>query len=308
MFDRYTVSITGVLMVGIAVLLGIHLTQAESLMSTREESGMGEMDMNSGDLYQAVLKTDPVSIEAGKPFQLTLNILGADGKTPVSAFDEVHTKLLHLILVSDDLSQFLHVHPDYQGNGEFVLEDAALPNEGNYVAFADFTPTGEHQQVVRLGLATVNAEDVVSKLDVGATEVMNGPLTFSLELPQFLDATVEQKIKFHVTDAEMGEPVDTLDEYLGAAGHLVIIDEFGEIYLHTHPAGHDGEGMGDMATPTHYGPDLEFETTFPSMGLYKMWLQVQYKGEIYTASFVAQVSDLAEAPGDTIAVAQGGHE
>lgn len=295
MLDRYTVSITGILMVFITVLLGVHLAQTDVPASAADDGSMEEgMDMGVGanEHYQAVLKTDPVAVEAGKPFQLTLDILDADGKTPVSQFDEVHTKLLHLILVSEDLSQFLHVHPDYKGDGEFVLDDAVLPIATNYIAFADFTPTGEHQQVVRLNLSTQGAQTAAPELETGAVEFTTGPLKVTLDVPETLNAGAEEGILFHIADAETGETLDTLDEYLGAAGHLVIVDESGQTYLHTHPADHD---MGGMAMDIHYGPDLTFNTTFPDIGIYKMWLQVQYKGEVYTAPFVVNVSAMAEA-------------
>jgi hypothetical protein len=45
-----------------------------------------------------------------------------------------------------------------------------------------------------------------------------------------------------------------------------------------------------MVMPMNYGPDLEFNAEFPESGLYAMWLQVQYKGEIYTAHFVIDVA------------------
>jgi hypothetical protein len=34
-------------------------------------------------------------------------------------------------------------------------------------------------------------------------------------------------------------------------------------------------------------------TEFPSTGLYAMWLQVQYKGKVYTAPFVIEVTQEA---------------
>jgi hypothetical protein len=299
MFDRYTLSITGVLMAIIAVLLGVHLAQSESPISAHDDASEAtteamDMSVETSGHYQAVLKTDPVSTEARKPFQLTLDILNADGKTPVSDFDEVHTKLLHLILVSEDLSQFLHVHPVYKGNGEFVLDNATLPIAANYIVFADFTPTGDHQQAVRLTLSTQDAKAAVAKLSVGATEVITGPLKISVDVPEVLAAGAEQHITFHVADAVTGEPLDTLDEYLGAAGHLVIVDKSGAVYLHTHPADHDMGAMGGMVmTAAQYGPDLEFNATFPGISLYKMWLQIQYRGEVYTAPFVVNVSEMA---------------
>jgi hypothetical protein len=298
MIDRYTAGITGLLSVFIVALLGIHLLQNNSLAA--DQAGLEDIHMGSNEHYQAKLTTVPTTVQAEQSFQLTLDLLEADGETPVTEFDEVHTKLLHLILVSEDLTQFLHVHPDYQGDGKFVLEDASLPTGARYVAFADFTPTGEHQQVLWLNLATDGAQNASPVLvaGAGAQEVTVGPLKITLDLAHEPGAGVEQNLVFHVADAETGAPLDTLDEYLGAAGHLVIVDETAEIYLHTHPAGHDMENMDGMEMPMQYGPDLEFMTEFPNTGLYKMWLQVQYQGEIYTAPFIVNVSEVAQPPAD----------
>jgi hypothetical protein len=189
---------------------------------------------------------------AKQPFRLRLQIYQADGVTPVTEFDEVHTKLLHLIVVSEDLTEFHHLHPEYEGDGRFVLDEAVLPSANNYVLVADFTPTGGHQEVARLNLSTENAEHKHAHLTVSESETVQVTLRFQLDLPDKLNAGEGTTVNFHVTDAETGEPVTTLDEYLGAAGHLVIIDEDGQIYLHTHPAdaGHD---MSNMQMKMEYG-------------------------------------------------------
>lgn len=284
----------------IVILLGVQLTQTNNPTIAHEDADTEENHMGTNETYQVVLGSNPLVIEPGQPFTLTLDILQKDGTTPVTKFDEVHTKLMHLILVSEDLSQFLHVHPDYQGNGEFVLKAAALPVGGNYVVFADFTPMSEHQQVVRLNLSTQDAVTTAPELAVGATEFVTDRLNVALDIPETLGAGAEQTIRFHVADAANGEPLNTLDDYLGAAGHLVIVDESGQTYLHTHPADHNMEDMSGVGMEKHYGPDLEFNTTFPTTGLYKMWLQVQYKGEIYTASFVIDVNAVAETTPEAV--------
>lgn len=261
--------------------------------------------------YVVNLITEPKVIEANKPFTLTVTIQKADGKIPVTAFDEVHTKLLHFILVSDDLTQFIHVHPDYQGNGVFVLKDLVLPTVANYVTFADFTPTGDHLHFVRNTIAVNGAADQKPNLVVSPADVIVGDLKVSLVNTEALKAGSEIHLQFHVVDAKTGADINTLDEYLGAAGHLVIIDPTAQVYIHTHPAGHDMDamngmsGMGDMATPTaamsgmdmpaQYGPNLDFMAEFPSIGLWSMWLQIQYKGDIYTFPFVVDVTDNVEA-------------
>lgn len=243
-------------------------------------------------MYQVTLATEPSTPQSSQPFTLMLDIASSEDKTPVAEFDEVHTKLLHLIIVSEDLSKFLHLHPDYQGEGRFVLNDVLLPEYGNYIVYADFTPTGAGQQVVRSTLSTVSATINRPQLTTTEPEVVIGPLHVRLDLPDSLTPGTKLNIKFYVSDAESGEPIDTLDEYLGAAGHLVIIDESTEQYIHTHPAGdHDMAAMGNMKM--QYGPNISFEAEFPQTGLWATWLQIQYKGEIYTAPFVIEVAGKA---------------
>jgi hypothetical protein len=242
--------------------------------------------------YRVEIETNPAEVSAGDAFTLTVRILNSADSTPVAEFDEVHTKLLHLIAVSEDLTEFLHLHPDYRGDGLFVLENATLPEAANYILFADFTPRGVEQQIVRLGFSTVDAQANEAELTVSEPDVTISPIHFELELSSDLKTHEETSLRFHVTDAVTGEAIDTLDEYLGAAGHLVIIDEAGEIYLHTHPASHE---MAGMQMQMSYGPDIEFMTEFPITGRYAMWLQVQYEGEIYTAPFVIDVAHEADA-------------
>jgi hypothetical protein len=297
MIDRYTLGVTGGLVLFIIALLGVHLTMPDSVVAHR----------GVDDDYQPVVLMEPDSIGAGQPVSLTLRMFQPDGQTPLVSFDEVHTKLLHLILVSQDLSQFLHVHPDYQGEGVFVLNDLTLPSDDNYTVFADFTPTNRTQEVVRMQLSRPDASTVSPNLEISAQEVTAGPLKITVDVPENLSAGIEQSLVFHVADAETGEELDTLDEYLGAAGHLVIVDQSGEIYLHTHPAEHEMADMGGMEMEPHYGPDLEFVTEFPGTGLYKMWLQVQYEGEIYTAPYVVNVSEMAEASPEATEAAHDAH-
>ena len=163
----------------------------------------------SADAYVVNLSTDPANVEANKPFTLTVTILNADGKTPVTAFDEVHTKLLHFIVVTQDLTQFQHVHPDYQGNGVFVLKNLVLPEAANYVTYADFTPTGEHQHYVRNTLTVNGAIDKQPSLGVSPTEVTVGGLKMSLSGTDALTAGTETSLKFHVSDAKTGTDISS---------------------------------------------------------------------------------------------------
>jgi hypothetical protein len=74
-----------------------------------------------------------------------------------------------------------------------------------------------------------------------------------------------------------GKPVERIETYLGAGGHAVVIGESTESFLHVHPA---TEAKGGV-----YQPPIEFHTTIPKAGLYKMWAQFKIDGKVRTADF-----------------------
>jgi hypothetical protein len=86
-----------------------------------------------------------------------------------------------------------------------------------------------------------------------------------------------------------GKPVDDLQPYLGAYGHLVAVRASDLAYLHVHPMGEPGDGT---TTP---GPDIVFHTTFPSTGSYRLFLDFQHGGVVRTAAFTVNVSEAAPA-------------
>jgi hypothetical protein len=78
-------------------------------------------------------------------------------------------------------------------------------------------------------------------------------------------------------DAE-GQPASDLQPYLGAMGHLFLVNQDGETFVHSHP---------DDRTPDPKG-SLPFLTRFPKPGLYRGWMQVQRNGKVQTADFIVQ--------------------
>ena len=80
-------------------------------------------------------------------------------------------------------------------------------------------------------------------------------------------------------DTEEGQPVRNLQPYLGAIGHVVIMDSKAEHYLHVHPL--DDQGAG---------PEARFATTFPVSGTYKVWGQFQRDGIVFVVPFVLNIT------------------
>jgi hypothetical protein len=195
---------------------------------------------------------------------------------PIKNFEVEHEKLMHLIVVSKDLSYFDHIHPDYQGNGKFTVR-SNFPNGGEYKLFADFVPE-DSSKVVKSEVVQVegNKKTSIPLKEEKLTKVVEGKevtLTF-----EHVMAGMELELNFNLTDAKTKEPISNLQPYLGAVGHVVIISGDTNTYLHVHP-------MEEKAS----GPDAKFMTTFPESGIYKIWGQFQQNGKVFTVPFTINV-------------------
>ncbi|MDQ6421363.1 hypothetical protein RB620_18205 [Paenibacillus sp. LHD-117] len=212
---------------------------------------------------------------AGGKLAIAMNITDRDGNK-IEKFDINHEKLMHLIIVSRDLSEFYHLHPDYEGEGVF-RQEAVLPSGGEYRLFADFKPTGGEQATLS-GSVHVSGDEPGNPLvpDTELTEEVDGT-TVSLSLST-MKAGEASELTFSFADAGTNKPVKDLEPYLGAIGHVVIVGEGAEHYLHVHAENGNGSG-----------PDAVFATTFPEPGTYRIWGQFQRNGKTFIAPFTVKV-------------------
>jgi len=297
-------------------------TAAEAEAKTGEESGAMNGMKARTDSTKLAFSSEPSALPIGKAATWTLNISDGKSGAPVNDFAVVHDKLMHLIVVKKDLSWFNHIHPEYKGNGSFVVQ-TTLPTASDYKLYADYTPKAGGNEVAQHDFS---AGDVTTATPQLVPDKMQGPwmtkkvvahpegepnakggATYEVALmpmPMPLRAGQDTMLHFQVRDAK-GQPVKDLQPYLGAMGHCVILSSDTTKYLHSHPmeggmdeAGgmkHDMSKIGDMknmkhsAPPKSGGPDVMFHTNFPTAGLYKAWGQFMHKGKIITAPFVVTV-------------------
>ncbi|CAM4482651.1 hypothetical protein U9M73_21935 [Paenibacillus phoenicis] len=212
--------------------------------------------------------------EEGK--RIRIEIKKKDG-TPIDRFKINHEKLLHLIVISKDLSYFNHVHPEYIGNGVFEIAND-FPAGGEYRLIADFKPEGANSmsKMEWVQVEGQSAEPVPVEVDANLSKVSEGiQVKLTMDQPA---AGEELTLKFSFADAATGQPITDLQPYLGAIGHVVVLSQDGEQYLHVHA----DEGQGE-------GPDATFETSFPRSGIYKIWGQFQRDNQVFTVSYVVNV-------------------
>lgn len=246
-------------------------------------------DMNlkkqTSDKFSVAVKPAAGKVEAGKPASLTFTIKDPTG-APVTKVEAVHEKLMHLLIISKDLSWFRHEHPVVQKDGTFTL-GFTFPQGGDYILYHDFTPPNVGQQVVQVPLTVEGAAPAAVKLTVDdkAPKTIDG-YTVSLDTGGPVKTGGETHLAFTIT--KDGKPVTTLAPYLGAMGHLVVISEDRSEFVHSHP--HE-EGAEHAAAAT--GPKVDFEAMFMKPGIYKGWGQFNVgtkdSEKILTAPFTFEV-------------------
>lgn len=236
--------------------------------------------------------TPAAAIAEGKPAKLTIELQAADGAR-VTQLDVVHEKVLHLIVVSNGLAQFDHIHPEPQPDGTLVV-DATFPAAGTYFLYGDFKPAGGKQAVARATVDVPGAAKPDPALAPAALpqtgKAAGYEVTLRADAPLAVGETV---LKFAI--AKDGKAVADLQPYLGARGHCVMISSDGERYLHSHP-------LSDAT------PDVEFHTELPAAGTYKIWAEFRPNGDPLRVSFVVEVKDAGAATPDAPDAGMHDHE
>lgn len=239
-----------------------------------EHGGHENMPMNMATPRKLVVGTDPAQPQAGSVTKLVLQIQDDDG-TPIKAFDMLHEKLVHLIVVREGLDEFAHLHPDVDGSG-MITGEFTFPKSGKYRLFADHQPQGQSPglAVGELNVAG-NDEPATALVPNASPEVTVGEVKAHVT---FTPGKKETTVRFHLVDGG-GKPVSDLQPYLGAMGHLVIISADGREYVHAHP-------LSEAKT----APDgaVEFAAHFPKPGIYKAWGQFQRNDSVFTVPFVLE--------------------
>lgn len=212
------------------------------------------------------LEASRTTLEPRRVQTFTFRIEKADG-APLRSYDISHAKRMHLVVVRRDLTGFLHLHPVRRGDRWVARVPGLAP--GSYRAFADFTSGGEKRT---LGIdVLVPGAFQPEPLPRALMRVTAGGYGVTLDPGGAFAPGDEATLEFHVTSNGRALRVD---RYLGARGHLVILRAGDLGYLHTH---------ADEDT-------LQFETTFPSTGRYRAFLQFSAGGSVHTAPFTIPVT------------------
>ena len=248
--------------------------------------------------YKAQLLPPTTPIALGAPTTLYMRLQEAATGLPPQGLEIVHEKPVHMFLVSQDLSDFQHVHPALVAPGLLEIP-ATFSKTGPYSVFAQFKPIQQAEQTVStqfqvpgppmplkpLQLDTTDTKTCLDKDQAGAMQAYTYRI---VNLP----SAVGQPIRFQVHVLKNGQPVQQIDPFLGAAGHAIIVSANHEAFAHAHAM----DGMSPMANMPgctmampmpHNLAQLNFESdaVIQRPGVYKAWIQTQVDGRVKTVDW-----------------------
>ncbi len=277
------------------------------------------------DDFGLKMEATPAAPKANEKVKLRFSIFNPKTGEQVKEFTMLHEKLFHLFVISQDLTQFQHIHPVFNADGTFTIE-TVLPKAGRYKIYCDFYPVDGAPQVLQQSLTTAGYRDdlfiaqakltpetVLTKTVSGAKitkesaanvgvsfaslkQTNAGDLQIELKVePQQIIAGRPTTLKYQLTDTKTGQAVRDLSPYLGAWGHTLILSEDQTDYVHSHPLELPPDLFDASETDESKflgGPAITFEALFPREGNYRIWTQFLRGDVITTVTFTVRAERL----------------
>jgi hypothetical protein len=217
------------------------------------------------------LSLSPRVVRAGSPERIRFVLRDPRTGKPAK-LQLIHERLLHLFVVSADLSHFAHEHPVLQPDRSFTF-DTTFPTGGEYRLLCDFYPEAATPQMIGKTVIVAGPKRTGPPLtaDPGPKRGANLGVSLRMEPPEPLAGT-KTMLFFRL------EPGDGLEPYLGAWGHMLVVSADTVDTIHTHPAWEDKSDT------------IQFNLIFPRPGLYRIWVQFQRLGRLNTVAFTVPVA------------------
>lgn len=300
------------LLIVIVLIVGGIYYLSNSKKSTPESTGhmmedtSGKPIAQSHRSYELEVTSTNNTVKPQQSTTITYKIKNDKGEI-LKDYEVVHEKIMHFIFVRKDLQYFQHVHPTFnQATGEFSI-DVTFPTDGLYRIFPDFTPAKSqdnpqllsvtlYQDIPVGNMSNYKAQDAA--IDTQTTKTV-GEYQITFTFPPQDQIKAQKELTYSLVISKNGQPVRDLENYLGALGHSVILREGNLDFIHTHPkdmvadensAMQHGGSMQATGKTGNKGPQVDFETSFPEPGIYKIFTQFQHQGTVVIVDYIVKVN------------------
>ena len=251
------------------------------------------------------LNVTPVPVSIGTTARLDFFVNQKPGNIPVTDLEIEHTKLMHVIGVRSDLSEFFHIHPQLVDGG-ILSVDHIFGKPGLYKMWSEIKKDGINHTFGHPEFAVEGTGAQSEKLVSFGRNVIVGDYQMALRLGEAVVAKRELEFLFDVHTLDSFET--ELEDYLGEKIHLAIIKDDWKQFLHIHPSGvadHHGalrlipeaRANGGGHDTSEGGHGVEFHVVLPEPGLYRVFAQFRPRGidlppdEALTAAFWVRVTE-----------------
>jgi len=260
---------------------GMPMRPAMSVMMTADVPPADAADAGVDVQFQT-----PAPARPRQPTRLLMTVTDATTGRPVDDIVRSHEAWTHLVVTRGDLGTFAHIHPQPTGHPGELAVQVTFPTPGRYILNAEFRRQGEMGDVHVRQVVTVagSAPAPVTLAESPRTAVVDG---VRVQLDGDAEAGRRSDLHFSFTDAATGRPIDDLQPYLAAAGHIVVMRADGQTFAHEHAEVTDAAGRPVFALPGQtFGPELEVHAEFPTAGIYQLWGQFRLAdGDVITVPF-----------------------
>jgi hypothetical protein len=248
-----------------------------------------------GEEFELRVEATPPAPKPNEKVRLRFSIFNPKTGAQARDFQIMHDQLFHLFIVSQDLSEFQHIHPDFNKDGSFTIE-TVLPRPGRYKLYADFYPSEGVPQVLQASIATAGTtSDLFAgkariEADTAFVKTIDGlKIELKMEPPEAIGGQ-DLHLTYTLTDATTGQPVQDLKPYLAAWGHTLILSDDQINYVHSHPD-KDVPNVPDKEK-LRGGPEVTFDAIIPQPGHYRVWTQFLRGDKLTTVSFTIKAKRL----------------
>ncbi len=222
-------------------------------------------------------KASAPEIEAGKEVTLSFTPTIKGKENEQVALEAGHGKKVNLMVVSDDLSQYSQLWPEYNADGSYSVKHT-FTGGGKYHFVLVYKPTSNNgKNITENIVVTVGGKPATPK-NYSSTKLTATAQDYSITLvPNVAELKANEALLFNAVVKQNNKELDvnSFDTYLDGKANLVIIKSDDKSYDHSHSSVKNGH--------------LDFEHTFTKSGIYRGWMQFQNQGKVYTSDFTFDV-------------------
>ena len=195
-----------------------------------------------------------------------------------------HTEKMHIMLIDPSLEDYHHVHPK-SGGLDGIYRFAFTPKKaGNYRVFTEIVPLRSRRQAIALSELEVTGKPNDTKFKRSIQSTVNGVHFELVGAPKVLKTGRDYSLDLNIRNEDGSSII--LETVMGSKGHMVAFDAEAKGFAHMHPFDEViTSRTAGLSAVEREDSELTFLFNVPNPGWYRLFAQIQVKGEALFGHF-----------------------